>query len=71
MIFNSLSFLVFAAVVVSLFWALRGYLCWLKRSEGMTCPESMGCCRAGLQFFLFKDYWFDGVHPTGVGAKLF
>lgn len=28
-------------------------------------------CGADLELFLNKDYWFDGVHPTGTGALLF
>jgi hypothetical protein len=70
-IFNSLAFLVFAAMAVLLFWALRYYLCWLQSSGKMTHLDSMGCLRAGLQLFLNKDYWFDRVHPAGAGARFF
>ena len=47
----------------------RDYQLGFKSSfEGlMVGPPS----REGLQFFLNKDYWFDGVHPTGAGALLF
>jgi hypothetical protein len=47
----------------------RDYQLGFKRSfEGlMVGPPS----REGLELFLNKNYWFDGVHPTGTGALLF
>ena len=47
----------------------RDYQLGFKRSfEGlMVGPPS----REDLELFLNKDYWFDGVHPTGAGALLF